>query len=79
MVAWIQPSAAWSPAASATVSTAWPAVRKSAQYPDRPGTRIDGEELPGMSDEARRGGMGGGMEQDLVLGLNPVQQFSLIS
>jgi hypothetical protein len=32
-----------------------------------------------MSDEARRGGMGGGMEQDLVLGLNPVQQFSLIS
>ena len=33
IIAWVQPSAVWSPAASAAASTAWPTARKSAQYP----------------------------------------------
>jgi hypothetical protein len=39
--------------------------------------RLTGEQLPGMGDKARRGGLGGGLEQDLGLGLNPVLQLCL--
>ena len=31
---------------------------------------LAGEQLPGMGDQARRGGLDGGLEQDLVLGLD---------
>ena len=36
------------------------------------------EDLPGVGDEARRGGLGDGLEHDLVLGPGPVLQRRLI-
>ena len=78
MIMWVQPSAAWSPAAWAAASTAWPAGLAIGPVPlvaQEPGLTF--EDLPRLRGEARRGGLGDRPEQDLVLGLGPVHLLRL--